>query len=104
VHSPVGEHASDVVASHATHAFPPNPHVSGLRDLHSAPEQHPAGQLAAQSEQTPAEQVSPAAQSEHRCPADPQAVVSPPAWHAPVLSQHPAQELGSHVHAPALQC
>jgi hypothetical protein len=103
VHLPSVEHASDFAMSHATQAFPPRPQVAGTDELHALPEQHPAGQFAAQPEQTPAAQLCPPAHSVQCCPAAPHAVVALPVWHAPVLSQHPAQEVASHTHAPDLQ-
>jgi hypothetical protein len=66
VHCPVGPHASDFAASHATQTFPPTPHVAAMDALHSVPEQQPAGQLVAQPEQTPPEHVSPPPQSVQR--------------------------------------
>ncbi len=65
VHSPVVEHASDRVLSHATQTAPPTPQVASPDDLHSVPEQHPSAQLVAHSEHTPPVHI-PTPQSEQR--------------------------------------
>jgi hypothetical protein len=59
------EHASERVPSQATQTEPPTPHVVGPEDLHSVPEQQPAAQLVAHSEQTPPVHI-PTPQSEQR--------------------------------------
>ena len=52
-HAPAGPHVSASIGSQATQVEPPTPHVSGLRTRHSAPSQHPDGQLIASQTHRP---------------------------------------------------
>jgi hypothetical protein len=103
-HSPMAEHPSAFVASHATHASPPKPHAVGDRALHVGPEQQPVAHIWVQPEQAPAVQVSPAGHAAHALPALPQAPALFPGWQLLPAQQPDPHEMASHTHAPFRHC
>lgn len=101
--SPIAEHRSAVITSHAAHASPPKPQAVSERELQLGPEQQPVAQVAAQPEQAPALQVSPPGQLAHALPPLPQAPAVLPARHMLPLQQPVPQETPSHTQDPLRQ-